>query len=83
MNRIPSITEPAAYRIRIVGRVGTGWSDFMTDLDQSVNQEKDGTVTAITGVVPDQAALFGMLGRIRDLRLALISVEYLPDFKKA
>ncbi len=83
MNRTPSITEPAAYRIRIVGRVGTGWSDFMTDLEQSVSQESGAAITIITGVVSDQAALFGMLCRIRDLRLALISVEYLPDFKKA
>lgn len=79
MNRLPSIFEPAAYCIRISGRIQNGWSDFMNDPVQSVSRENDVIVTSLTGVVFDQAALFGMLCRIRDLGLVLISVEYLPD----
>ena len=82
MKQYLSVTEPAAYRIRVLGRIDNGWLDFMTDIEQSIARENDTTITVITGVVPDQAALFGMLCRIRDLRLALISVEYLPDFKR-
>ena len=81
MDRLPSISEPVAYRICVLGRVTNGWSDFMSELEQSFGQEKSATITTITGIVADQAALFGMLCRIRDLGLVLISVEYLSDFK--
>ena len=80
MNRLPKVTEPATYRIRIAERVNNGWLDFMGGLEQSFGQEGDATITTITGIVADQAALFGMLCRIRDLGLVLISVEYLQDF---
>jgi hypothetical protein len=82
MNPLPKVTEHAAYRIRIGNRVNNGWSDFMNDLEQSVDQENGATITTISGIVADQAALFGLLCRIRDLGLVLIAVEYLPNFKK-
>jgi hypothetical protein len=72
------VTEPATYRIRVSGRVENGWSDFMADAKNTVSKEGEATLTIITGMVPDQAALFGLLCRIRDLGLALVSVEYLP-----
>ena len=74
MDQLPSVTQPAAYRIRIVGRVKDGWSDFMSNLEESFDQENGRTITTITGVVTDQAALHGLLGRIRDLNLTLLSV---------
>ena len=84
MDQLPNITQPAAYRIRIVGRVNNGWSDFMSNLEESFDQENGVTITTITGVVTDQAALHGLLERIRDLNLTLLSVvcdcSYTPDF---
>jgi hypothetical protein len=78
MKTLPSLTQPAAYRICIVGRVRTGWSDFMTGLQEAILQEGGANVTVLTGIVPDQSALFGLLCHIRDLGLPLMSVEYLP-----
>ena len=43
MKQFLSVTEPAAYRIQISGRVENGWSDFMKDVEQSVAREKDAT----------------------------------------
>ena len=75
MEQLPKSTKPATYRIRIVGRVNDGWSDFMSNLEQSFDQENGVTITTITGTVTDQAALHGLLERIRDLNLTLISVN--------
>jgi hypothetical protein len=80
MRTLPTLTQPAAYRIRIVGRVRNDWSDFMTGLRETISQEGGKNVTELTGAVPDQSALFGLLCHIRDLGLPLVSIEYLPDF---
>lgn len=76
-------TTPAApFQIEIVvdGRLDprrSGWFEGMT-----LHNRPDGT-TLITGLVPDQAALFGLISRIRDLGLKLISVNpVLPSSDK-
>ena len=74
MDQFPNATQPAAYRIRVAGRVQNGWSDFMSNLEETCEQENGATVTIITGIVTDQAALHGLLERIRDLNLTLLSV---------
>jgi len=74
MDQLPKVTQPAAYRIRIAGRVNNGWSDFMSNLEESYGQENGVTITTIAGVVTDQAALHGLLERIRDMNLTLLSV---------
>ncbi len=85
MDQFPNATQSAAYRIRIAGRVRNGWSDYMTELQEFCEQENGATVTTITGVVADQAALHGLLERIRDLNLTLLSVvcecSSTPDIK--
>ena len=59
------------YRIRIRGHLDPAWSDWFDGL--SVTQDDDGT-TVLTGSVVDQAALYGLLGRLRDLGATLISL---------
>jgi hypothetical protein len=81
MNSLPTLTQPAAYRIRIAGRVKNGWSDFMTNLQETHLQENKASVTELSGTVPDQSALFGLLCHIRDLGLPLISVEFISNPK--
>jgi hypothetical protein len=61
----------ANYQIRVRGGVGPEWSGWLGEL--TGRQYPDGT-TALEGVIADQAALHGVLARIRDLGLELISV---------
>lgn len=77
MDTLPTLTQPALYRIRIVGRVRNGWSDFLTHLQETVSKTGDIPVTELTGIVPDQPALFGLLCHIRDLGMPLISIEFI------
>jgi hypothetical protein len=79
MSSFPTLTQPATYRIRIIGRVRNGWSDFMNGLHEVYLQENGTGVTELTGTVPDQSALFGLLCHIRDLGLPLISVEFIEN----
>jgi hypothetical protein len=81
VNSFPTLTQPAVYRIRIVGRVKNGWSDFMTGLQETHTQEICGCMTELTGTVSDQSALFGLLCHIRDMGLPLILVEFFEKSK--
>jgi hypothetical protein len=65
--------RPAArYQIRVEGVLDPGWSAWFDGLE--VTSDARGQTT-ITGPVPDQAALHGLLAKIRDLGLPLISVH--------
>ena len=73
-----TLDKPAAYQLRLQGLVSANWSDWLKD--SAAIFEDDQTV--IYGVVRDQAGLFGLISFVRDLGLPLVSVEYLPDYKK-
>jgi hypothetical protein len=59
------------YEFRVEGHLPSGWSDWFEGL--SIQREAGG-VSVLSGPLPDQAALHGVLARIRDLNLNLISV---------
>ncbi|UCD38256.1 MAG: hypothetical protein JSW54_01890 [Fidelibacterota bacterium] len=59
------------YRIRIKGGLSKQWSDWFEGLE--ISSEKGSTM--ITGPIKDQAALHGILNRIRDLGITLVSVN--------
>ena len=63
--------QPVVYQIRIKGHLGHQWTDWFEGL--TITLEEDGD-TLLTGPVVDQAALHGLLKRVRDLGLPLISV---------
>ena len=57
-----STHEPTAYRIRIKGHLDSRWTDWFEGL--AITLEKDGT-TLLSGPLPDQAALHGLLKKLR------------------
>lgn len=59
------------YEIRIKGYLEEHWSDWLGGLE--ISHDREGN-SLLTGVVPDQAALHGILAQIRDLGLILISL---------
>lgn len=65
-------SEPAIYEICISGHLDDHWMRFFEGM--VITHLTDG-VTALMGPVPDQAALYGLLSRIRDLGIPLISVQ--------
>lgn len=67
--------EPMIYQIRVQGILGYQWMDWFDGM--SITLKANGE-TLLTGPVADQAALHGLLKRIRDLGLPLISVNPVP-----
>jgi len=64
--------QPMVYQIRIKGHLGPQWMDWFEGL--TITLEKDGD-TLLTGPVVDQAALHGLLKKVRDLGMPLLSVN--------
>lgn len=70
------MSEQRVYQIKLQGRLEASWSDWFDGMTLTFENERDGTpVTTLTGAVVDQAALHGLLSRISDLNLTLISVN--------
>jgi hypothetical protein len=64
-------TQTTVYQIRINGHLGNQWEEWFGDLSISLEDNGD---TLITGPVADQATLFGLLKKVRDLGTPLVSV---------
>jgi hypothetical protein len=67
---------PGRYEIRVQGELGADWSEWLSGMEVLPDSAGE---TTISGVVPDQAALHGILSRIRDLNLTLVSVRRVHD----
>jgi hypothetical protein len=70
--RGPDAGQPRDYQIRIKGHLGRHWAGRFDEL--SITLEDNG-VTLLTGPVVDQAALHGILRKIRDLGVTLLSLN--------
>jgi hypothetical protein len=66
----------ANYAIRIAGQLGAEWADWFGGM--TIAPEANGD-TLLTGVVTDQAALHGLLRRVRDLGLTLLAVNLIVE----
>jgi hypothetical protein len=68
----PDPSQPTVYQIRIKGYLGRQWTDWFGGL--TITLEEDGE-TLLSGPVVDQAALHGLLKKVRDLGMPLLSVN--------
>ena len=73
----PDANQPMVYQIRIEGQLGQQWLSWFEDL--TIALEEDGK-TLLSGPIADQSALHGILKKIRDLGMPLLSVNSIdPD----
>ena len=70
-NGMPDTSQARLYQIRIKGHLGARWTEWFEGL--TITQEENGD-TLLTGTVIDQAALHGVLRKVRDLGLTLLSL---------
>jgi hypothetical protein len=68
--------QPGRYEISIQGRLDERWESWFDGM--TLSTEPAGT-TLLSGYVVDQAALHGLLARLRDLGLPLVSVRRVPE----
>jgi hypothetical protein len=66
--------QPVVYQIRIEGHLGPQWTEWFGGMTITPEDEGD---TLLTGPVEDQAALHGLLRKVRDLGIPLISATRL------
>ncbi|MFC0682774.1 hypothetical protein ACFFGH_33500 [Lysobacter korlensis] len=72
MTTNPSPSEPGGYELRVGRHLDDHWTEWFGNL--ALTRESDGTTT-LRGPVADQAALHGLLIKVRDLGMTLISVQ--------
>ena len=71
------LDRPMVYQIRVKGHLGPRWTEWFGDMTITLEDNGD---TLLSGPVVDQAALHGLLRKVRDLGMPLISVIRLqPD----
>ncbi len=68
--------EPLVYQIRVKGHLGAEWADWFGGLTITLEDDSD---TLLTGPLIDQAALHGLLKKVRDLGMTLVSVNQVPS----
>jgi hypothetical protein len=72
----PNPTEPTNYRIKVSGKVKDSWSEWFNGMAIEFEMETgEQPVSTLNGTLADQSALFGVLNKIRNLGLKLLSVE--------
>jgi hypothetical protein len=77
-----SVVSPAKYRISVVGVLEESFSDRLCGLtirNTQPDQSASKPVAILTGQLADQAALFGVLNTLYNMRMPLLAVEYLNE----
>jgi hypothetical protein len=71
------LDRAAVYRIQVQGELDQGWADWFREGQRvsEIDISAHCGVTTLTGTVADQPALYGLLVKLRDLSLALLSVD--------
>ena len=70
--QINNSPDTMAYQIRLEGHLGPQWAEWFDGM--SITPDANGD-TLLTGSLPDQAALHGLLKKVRDLGMTLVSIN--------
>lgn len=82
MGPLPEFGKPAYYEFRVNGRLSQHASPWFEGMVISVDEARTPVQTIIQGYMPDQAALHGLISRIRDLGLTLVSVNQIDQSRE-
>jgi hypothetical protein len=75
VNKRPGSEQPATYQIKVQGRLDERWSDWFNGMMLTFESASNSwPITTLTGAVADQAKLRGILSKIWDLNMTVISV---------
>jgi hypothetical protein len=75
LNDPTDFSEPVYYEFCVSGRLSQTGANWFEDMSLSVNEDTTPPQTIIRGYVLDRAALHGLINRVRDLGLTLVSVQ--------
>ena len=75
MHHLPEFNKPAYYEFRVRDRISSQSAAWFEGMELAVDETVEPIQTIIKGYMEDQAALHGLINRIRDLGLALVSVN--------
>lgn len=67
---------PYIYQVKIEGYLGSQWVDWFDGM--SITHEEE-NITVLTGAIVDQSALYGLLKKLRNLGMTLISLQRLDE----
>ena len=76
----PDFNRPTVYQIRVRSHLGPDWTDWFEGLTITLEESGD---TLLAGPVIDQAALHGLLKKVRDLGMSLVSVNQVEPGQEA
>ncbi len=79
MDYLPEFDRPAYYEFRVHGRLSPPSAPWFEGMEIAVDETIKPVQTIILGYMVDQAALYGLITRIRDLGLTLLSVKRLEQ----
>lgn len=71
----PGFDEPGFYRITVTGHLDVAWSEILHNMEIANCGEPEAKYTTITGRLPDQAALLGVLNALYDRHIVVLAVE--------
>lgn len=76
----PAFDQPANFCITVLGHLGDEWADYLRGMRIDNLVDKETQVATVTGRLPDQAALLGVLNTLYDAHVTVVAVESLdPD----
>ena len=78
MAEVIDSSQPTIYQIRVKSHLSSGWTDWFEGL--TITLEDNGEML-LTGPVVDQAALYGLLKKVRDLGMPLVSVNRIEPWE--